>query len=140
MIHSYLYFAGEERLRVIRSEHDCLKRLNRDTKRFKRKAQLNSYVGLAPHLVGSGQNEEVKSGGNRKKKQLHYQLIESDWRAVRFNREYGAKYGGYDRERNLSAESNLVHREEIAAVDPCRLASEQGISGSLPKKSELIGL
>ena len=47
MIHSYLYFAGEERLRVIRSEHDCLKRLNRDTKRFKRKAQLNSYVGLA---------------------------------------------------------------------------------------------
>ena len=54
-------------------------------------AQFLCWVG--PHLGESGQNEEVKSGGNRKKKQLHYQLIESDWRAVRFNREYSAKYG-----------------------------------------------
>ena len=114
-----LRFLREERLRVIRSEHDCLKRLNReaiqknlesipgigfdtavvlqaelwDMKRFKGKDQLNSYVGLAPHLVGSGEHEEVKSSGNRKKKQLHYRLIESAWRAVRFNREYSAKYG-----------------------------------------------
>ena len=114
-----LRFLREERLRVIRSEHDCLKHLKReeiqknlesipgigfdtavvlqaelwDMKRFKGKDQLNSYVGLAPHLVGSGEHEEVKSSGNRKKKQLHYRLIESAWRAVRFNREYGAKYG-----------------------------------------------
>lgn len=114
-----LRFLREERLRVIRSEHACLKHLKReeiqknlesipgigfdtavvlqaelwDMKRFKGKDQLNSYVGLAPHLVGSGEHEEVKSSGNRKKKQLHYRLIESAWRAVRFNREYGAKYG-----------------------------------------------
>jgi transposase len=114
-----LRFLREERLRVIRPEHDCLKRLNReaiqknlesipgigfdtavvlqaelwDMKRFKGKDQLNSYVGLAPHLVGSGEHEEVKSSGNRKKKQLHYRLIESAWRAVRFNREYSARYG-----------------------------------------------
>lgn len=114
-----LRFLREERLRVIRSEHDCLKHLNReaiqknlesipgigfdtalvlqaelwDMKRFKSKDQLNSYVGLAPHLVGSGEHEEVKSSGNRKKKQLHYRLIESAWRAVRFNREYSARYG-----------------------------------------------
>ena len=114
-----LRFLREERIRVIRAEHDCLKHLKReetqknlesipgigfdtavvlqaelwDIKRFKNKDQLNSYVGLAPHLVGSGEHEEVKSSGNRKKKQLHYRLIESAWRAVRFNREYGAKYG-----------------------------------------------
>lgn len=114
-----LRFLREERLRVIRCEHACLKHLKReeiqknlesipgigfdtavvlqaelwDMKRFKGKDQLNSYVGLAPHLVGSGEHEEVKSSGNRKKKQLHYRLIESAWRAVRFNREYGAKYG-----------------------------------------------
>ena len=34
-----------------------------------------------------------KSAGNRKKKQLHYLLIESAWRAVRFNLEYRARYG-----------------------------------------------
>ena len=114
-----LRFLREERIRVIRAEHDCLKHLKReetqknlesipgigfdtavvlqaelwDIKRFKNKDQLNSYVGLAPRLVGSGEHEEVKSSGNRKKKQLHYRLIESAWRAVRFNREYGAKYG-----------------------------------------------
>ena len=114
-----LRFLREERLRVIRCEHACLKHLKReeiqknlesipgigfdtavvlqaelwDMKRFKGKDQINSYVGLAPHLVGSGEHEEVKSSGNRKKKQLHFRLIESAWRAVRFNREYGAKYG-----------------------------------------------
>ena len=114
-----LRFLREERIRVIRAEHECLKRLNRedvqknlesipgigfdtavvlqaelwDMKRFKDKDHLNSYVGLAPHLVGSGEHEKVKSAGNRKKKKLHYLLIESAWRAVRFNPEYGARYG-----------------------------------------------
>lgn len=114
-----LRFLREEHLRLIRAEHDCLKQLNRestqkslesipgigfdtavvlqaelwDLMRFKSKDHLNSYVGLAPRLVGSGEHERVKSSGNRKKKQLHYRLIESAWRAVRFNREYGARYG-----------------------------------------------
>ena len=40
------------------------------------------------------------------------------------------KIWGYDRERNLSTESDLDHCKETAAVDPRRLASKQGISGS----------
>ena len=54
---------------------------------------FETFVGLAPRLVGSGEHEEVKSAGNRKKKQLHYLLIESAWRAARFNLEYRARYG-----------------------------------------------
>ena len=114
-----LRFLREERIRVIRSERECLKRLNREKvqenlqsipgigfrtavvlqaelwelSRFPGKDSLCSYVGLAPHTVGSGEHEEIKFGGNRKKKQLHYLLIESAWRAVRFNLEYRARYG-----------------------------------------------
>ena len=106
-------------MQVVRDEKECLKFLNRektqvnlqsipgigfrtavvlqselwDLKRFPDKDHLKSYVGLAPRLVGSGEHEEVKSAGNRKKKQLHYLLIESAWRAVRFNLEYRARYG-----------------------------------------------
>ncbi len=114
-----LRFLREEKLRVIRAERECLKYVNRekiqshlqsipgvgfktaiviqaelwDLRRFPNKDSLCSYVGLAPHLVGSGEHEEVKSAGNRKKKQLHYILIEAAWRAVRFNLEYRARYG-----------------------------------------------
>lgn len=114
-----LRFLREEKIRVIRDERECLKRLNRDKiqenlqsipgigfrtavvlqaelwdlLRFPTKDSLNSYVGLAPHTVGSGEHEKIKFGGNRKKKQLHYLLIESSWRAVRFNLEYRARYG-----------------------------------------------
>lgn len=114
-----LRFLREERIRVIQDERECLKRLNRekvqenlqsipgigfrtavvlqselwDLSRFPNKDSLNSYVGLAPHTVGSGEHEETKFGGCRKKKQLHYLLIESAWRAARFNLEYRARYG-----------------------------------------------
>lgn len=114
-----LRFLREERIRIIRDERECLKHLNRekvqdnlesipgigfrtavvlqaelwDLSRFPNKDSLNSYVGLAPHTVGSGEHEEIKFGGNRKKKQLHYLLIESSWRAIRFNLEYRARYG-----------------------------------------------
>jgi len=114
-----LRFLREEKIRVIRDERECLKRLNReriqenlesipgigfrtaiilqselwDLSRFPNKDSLNSYVGLAPHTVGSGEHEQIKFGGNRKKKQLHYILIEASWRAVRFNLEYRARYG-----------------------------------------------
>lgn len=114
-----LRFLRLEKLQVVRDEKECLKFLNRektqvnlqsipgigfrtavvlqselwDLKRFPDKDHLKSYVGLAPRLVGSGEHEEVKSAGNRKKKQLHYLLIESAWRAVRFNLEYRARYG-----------------------------------------------
>jgi len=114
-----LRFLREEKVCVIRNERECLKKLNRekvqenlqsipgvgfraaivlqaelwDLSRFPNKDSLNSYVGLAPHTVGSGEHEVIKFGGNRKKKQLHYILIEASWRAVRFNLEYRARYG-----------------------------------------------
>ena len=114
-----LRFLREEKIRVIRDERECLKRLNRekvqenlesipgigfrtaivlqselwDLSRFPNKDSLNSYTGLTPHTVGSGEKEKIKFGGNRKKKQLHYILIEASWRAVRFNLEYRARYG-----------------------------------------------
>ncbi len=114
-----LRFLREERLQVIRDERECVKLLKREEllnnlisipgigfdtavvliaelwclTRFKDKDHLNSYVGLAPRLVGSGEHEEVKSAGNRKKKQLHYLLIEAAWKAERLNSEYGAMYG-----------------------------------------------
>ena len=108
-------FLREEKLRVIRDERECLKLLNRekiqeniqsvsgigfrtgvalqaehwDMARFKTKDRLNSYVGLAPRTFGSGEHVTVKCG-NRKKKQLHYLMIEAAWRAVRYNLEYKA--------------------------------------------------
>ena len=63
-----------------------------DMKRFKTDDHLNSYVGLAPHTFGSGEDVIVKCG-NRKKKQLHYLMVEAAWRAVRHNLEYKARYG-----------------------------------------------
>jgi len=114
-----LRFLREEKLRVIRDERECLKRLKRekiqenlqsipgigfrtaivlqaelwDLSRFRDKDALNSYVGLAPRTVGSGEDERIKFGGNRKKKQLHYILIEAAWRAIRFSLEHRARYG-----------------------------------------------
>lgn len=114
-----LRFLREEKLRVIRDEQKCLKRLKRekiqkhlqsipgigfrtgvilqaelwDLLRFKDKNALSSYTGLAPRLVGSGENEVIRSAGNRKKKELHYVLIEAAWRSVSYNVEMRARYG-----------------------------------------------
>ena len=113
-----LRFLREEKLRVVRDEQKCLKKLKReriqgniqsvpgigfrtavalqaelwDMKRFKTDDHLNSYVGLAPHTFGSGEDVIVKCG-NRKKKQLHYLMVEAAWRAARHNLEYKARYG-----------------------------------------------
>ena len=113
-----LRFLREEKLRVVRDEQKCLKELKReriqeniqsvpgigfrtavalqaelwDMKRFKTDDHLNSFVGLAPHMFGSGEDVIVKCG-NRKKKQLHYLMVEAAWRAVRHNLEYKARYG-----------------------------------------------
>ena len=43
-------------------------------------------------MFGSGEDVIVKCG-NRKKKQLHYLMVEAAWRAVRHNLEYKARYG-----------------------------------------------
>jgi len=117
MLRELRYFRTE-RIQVIHDEEECLKLLHReeiqesiqsvpgigfrtaialqaelwDMTRFKTEDHLNSYVGLAPHTFGSGEHVTVKCG-NRKKKQLHYLLIEAAWRAVRHNLEYKARYG-----------------------------------------------
>ena len=127
-----LRFLREERLRVMREERECLKHLHRegiqeniqsvpgigfrtatalqaelwDMTRFQTKDQLNSYVGLAPHTFGSGEHVTVKCG-NRKKKQLHYLLIEAAWRAVRYNLEYKARYGALVG-RGMSSQKAIV--------------------------------
>lgn len=114
-----LRFLREEKLRTVRDERRCLKRLKRekiqehlqsipgigfrtaivlqaelwDLLRFNDKDALSSYVGLAPRLVGSGEHEVVRAAGNRKKKELHYILIEAAWRAISYNMEMRAKYG-----------------------------------------------
>ena len=113
-----LRFLREEKLRIVHDERDCLKLLHReriqenvqsvagigfrttialqaeiwDMTRFQTNDRLNSYVGLAPRMFGSGEHVTVKCG-NRKKKQLHYLMIEAAWRAVRYNLEYKARYG-----------------------------------------------
>ena len=127
-----LRFLREEKLRVVRDERDCLKLLHReeiqeniqsvpgigfrtatalqaelwDMTRFKTEDHLNSYVGLAPRTFGSGEHVTVKCG-NRKKKQLHYLMIEAAWRAVRYNLEYKAKYGALVG-RGMSSQKAIV--------------------------------
>lgn len=121
-----------ERLQVIRDQRACLKLLGReiiqeniqsvpgigfrtgfalqaelwDMKRFKTDDHLNSYVGLAPHTFGSGEDVVVKCG-NRKKKQLHYLMIEAAWRAVGHNLEYRARYGAL-LGRGMSSQKAIV--------------------------------
>ena len=127
-----LRFLREEKLRVVRDERDCLKLLHREEiqeniqsvpgigfrtatalqaelwemERFQTKDRLNSYVGLAPRTFGSGEHVTVKCG-NRKKKQLHYLMIEAAWRAVRYNLEYKAKYGALVG-RGMSSQKAIV--------------------------------
>ena len=127
-----LRFLREEKLRIVHDERDCLKLLHReeiqeniqsvagigfrttialqaeiwDMTRFPTKDRLNSYVGLAPRTFGSGEHVTVKCG-NRKKKQLHYLMIEAAWRAVRYNLEYKARYGALVG-RGMSSQTAIV--------------------------------
>ena len=127
-----LRFLRAERLQVIRDERACLKLLGRekiqeniqsvsgigfrtcvalqaelwDMNRFKTNDHLNSYIGLAPHTFGSGEDVIAKCG-NRKKKQLHYLMIEAAWRAVRHNLEYKARYGAL-LGRGMSSQKAIV--------------------------------
>ena len=125
-------FLRTERLQVIRNQRTCLKLLGRqklqeniqsvpgfgfrtgfalqaelwDMNRFKSNDHLNSYVGLAPHTFGSGEDVIVKCG-NRKKKQLHNLMIEAAWRAIRHNLEYKARYGAL-LGRGMSSQKAIV--------------------------------
>ena len=131
MLHEFRFLCAE-RLQVIRDQRACLKLLDRekiqeniqsvpgigfrtaialqaelwDMTRFKSNDHLNSYVGLAPHVFGSGEDVIVKCG-NRKKKQLHNLMIEAAWRAVRHNLEYRARYGAL-LGRGMSSQKAIV--------------------------------
>ena len=53
-----------------------------DVSRFKSRDHLASYVGLAPHAYGSGGSETDRASGSRKRRQLHYLLVQAAWVAV----------------------------------------------------------
>ncbi|MBR6471333.1 MAG: IS110 family transposase [Victivallales bacterium] len=53
-----------------------------DVSRFRSPAALASYVGLAPHLTGSGDSERAVASGSRKKKLLHSLFIQAAWIAA----------------------------------------------------------
>ena len=114
-----LHFLRLERLKIVEDEKKCLKKHKReevqshlqsipgigfrtaiilqaeiwDPERFQDKEHLGSYSGVAPHLVGSGEHEFVRSCGNRKRKQLHYILIEAAWKSISHDLEQRARYG-----------------------------------------------
>ena len=131
-----LRFEREEKLRIIQDERKILKELGREEiqknlesipgigfrtaivlhselwemERFGNKERLSSYVGTAPHVVGSGEHETVKSAGNRKQRKLHYLIVEAAWRALRGDMKLRAKYGA------------LVHRGLSAQQAICAIA------------------
>jgi len=137
-----LRFQREEKLRVVQDEKKCLKEMKRDgiqehlesvpgigfrtgivlqselweMERFKDKDHLSSYIGTAPHLVGSGENEVVETGGDRKKRQLHYLMIEAAWRALRFDMRLRSKYGTLLRKGSDSQQAICVIAKRLLYI------------------------
>ena len=72
-----------------------------DMRRFPDRNHLASYAGFAPYLVGSGDKETTVSAGSRKQKMIHYVLIQSAWRASRYDPEMVCLFGK-SRSRGLS--------------------------------------
>lgn len=64
-----------------------------DISRFSSRNKLAAYVGLSPHVTGSGEKEQVRASGFRKKKQLHYLLIQAAWVAIGRDTALCAYYG-----------------------------------------------
>lgn len=137
-----LRFLREERLRIIQAEKMYLKRTKReiiqrnlcsipgvgfrsaiiiqaelwDIRRFNDQNALNSYVGVAPRLFGSGESETVKSGGGRKKLELHYILIESAWRAISLDMELRAVYGRISAKSNAPKAISVIARKMLGRI------------------------
>lgn len=53
-----------------------------DVSRFPSAGHLASYVGVSPHLNGSGDGQKAEASGSRKKRQLHYLLVQAAWIAA----------------------------------------------------------
>lgn len=113
-----LVFLREERQRVIKAEKELQRKLGYETSvgnlatipgiawrsatilqaelgdigRFPTRNQLASYVGVAPHLNGSGDKEKATASGSRKKRQLHYLLVQAAWVAAMKDNSIRAYY------------------------------------------------
>ena len=79
-----------------------------DISRFKSRNNLAAYVGLAPHVYGSGEGEKDVASRNRKKKQLHYLLIQAAWVAVQKDPAMCAYYGHLLQKRRLKKTRAIV--------------------------------
>ncbi len=136
-----LRFLREEKLRVVREERRMLRKLNReniqtclqsipgigfrtgitlhaefwDMSRFTQET-LASYTGFAPCLVGSGEHETVRSPGKRKKKELHYLLIEAAWRAIGNNPELRARYGALVQKGSSQRAISIVAKKLLFSI------------------------
>ena len=79
-----------------------------DVSRFKSRNNLAAYAGLAPHVYGSGEGEKDVASRNRKKKQLHYLLIQAAWGAVQKDPVMCAYYGHLLQKRRLKKTRAIV--------------------------------
>lgn len=79
-----------------------------DINRFPNNNHLAAYVGFAPRLVGSGEQEKTVSSGYRRQKHLQYLLIEAAWTAMRHDK-YLMALSGKLRRKHFS-------NKKIAAV------------------------
>ena len=148
-----LRFLREEKIRVIRDERECLKRLNRDKiqenlqsipgigfrtavvlqaelwdlLRFPNKDSLNLYVGLAPHTVGSGEHEKIKFGGNRKKKAVALSADRSLLASSEIQSGISSQIWSDACKRSLSAAGDFDHCEETFACCSCGMASKPAV-------------
>lgn len=154
-----LRFLREERLRIVQAEKMYLKRMKRedihknlcsipgvgfrsaiiiqaelwDIHRFKDLNALNSYVGLAPHLFGSGESEKVKSGGGRKKLQLHYILIEIAWRAISLDMDLRAVYGRISAKSNSAKAISVIAKKMLGRIRAVLMNNRSYVIRTMPK-------
>lgn len=108
-----------------------------DIRRFPDKNHLASYVGLAPHLVGSGEHEETKSGGNRKQRQLHYILIEAAWRAARSDVGMISLYGRLHARRFSSKRIACVIAKKLLFIIRAVWLEDRDYQAVIPKSTTI---
>ncbi len=66
-----------------------------DIGRFRDFDRLAAFVGLSPHAFGSGDGERDRASGGRKKKELHYLMVQAAWVSVRADAGMCAYYGHF---------------------------------------------
>ena len=79
-----------------------------DIGRFRDFDRLAAYVGLSPHAFGSGEAERDRASGGRKKKELHYLMVQAAWVSVRTDAGMCAYYGHVMHRRGKSSTRAIV--------------------------------